>query len=74
MYDEVYEAMEHVGVAQKLPEPMWVDEKQEITEEANTFGRKATHLLILPIISSSLMKLAATPVKKEMEQEEEKKK
>jgi hypothetical protein len=48
MYDEVYEAMEHAGVAQKLPEPMWVDEKQQITEEANAFGRKATHLLIRP--------------------------
>ena len=48
MYDEVYEAMEHAGVAQKLPEPMWVDEKQQITEEANDFGRKATHLLIRP--------------------------
>jgi hypothetical protein len=48
MYDEVYEAMEHAGVAQKLPEPMWVDENQEITEETNAFGRKATHLLIRP--------------------------
>jgi hypothetical protein len=28
MYDEVYDAMETVGVAEKLLEPMWVDEKQ----------------------------------------------
>jgi hypothetical protein len=48
MYDEVCEAMEHAGVAEKLPEPMWVDEKQQITEEANAFGQKATHLLIHP--------------------------
>jgi hypothetical protein len=46
MYDEVYEAMETAGVAEKLSEPMWVNEKQQLTDEENAFGRKATHLLM----------------------------
>jgi hypothetical protein len=48
MYDEVYEAMVKAGVAEKLSEPMWVDEKQQATEEKNAFGQKATHLLLRP--------------------------
>jgi hypothetical protein len=48
MYDEVYDAMEKAGVAEKLSEPMWVDEKQLITEKENAFGQQETHLLIHP--------------------------
>jgi hypothetical protein len=40
--------MEKAGVAEKLSEPMWVDEKQLITEKENAFGQQATHLLIHP--------------------------
>ncbi len=48
MYDEVYDAMERAGVAEKLCEPMWVDEKQHAVDEENCFGRQATHLLLRP--------------------------
>jgi hypothetical protein len=48
MYDKLYEAMETAGVAEKLSEPMCVNEKQQLTDEVNAFGRKATHLLNAP--------------------------
>jgi len=48
MYDEVYEAMEKVGVAEKLEEPMWVDSEGNPTEESKAHGRKATHKLTRP--------------------------
>ncbi len=44
MYDKVYEAMVKAGVAEKMSEPMGIDEKQQATEEENAFGQKATHL------------------------------
>jgi hypothetical protein len=34
--------------AEKLLEPMWVKEKQQLTDEVNAFGRKVTHLLMRP--------------------------
>jgi hypothetical protein len=40
--------MEKAGVAEKLSEPMWVDEKQQIVEEENASGQKATHLVMHP--------------------------
>jgi hypothetical protein len=48
MYNEVYDAMVKAGVAEKLVEPMWVDETQQLTNKENAFGRKATHLLLRP--------------------------
>lgn len=48
MYDEVYEAMVYAGVAIELAEPVWVNEKQEETDEQGKFGQKATHLLVRP--------------------------
>jgi hypothetical protein len=40
--------METAGVAAKLSEPMWLNEKQQLTDEDNAFGQKATHLLMRP--------------------------
>ena len=48
MYEEVYDAMVKAGVAEKLAEPMWVDDKQQLTNEENAFGQKATHLMLRP--------------------------
>ncbi len=48
MYNEVYDAMVKAGVTEKLVEPMWVDETQQLTNKENAFGRKATHLLLRP--------------------------
>jgi len=48
MYDEVYDAMVTANVARTLEEPVWVNERQEETEEENKVGRKATHLLLRP--------------------------
>ncbi len=48
MYEEVYDAMVKAGVAEKLAEPMWVDDKQQLTNEENAFGQKATHLILRP--------------------------
>jgi hypothetical protein len=48
MYNEVYDAMVKAGVVEKLVEPMWVDEMQQLTNKENAFGRKATHLLLCP--------------------------
>jgi hypothetical protein len=38
MYNKVYDAMVKAGVAEKLVEPMWVDDTQQLTNEGNTFG------------------------------------
>jgi hypothetical protein len=38
MYNKVYDAMVKAGVAEKLVEPMWVDDTQQFTNEGNTFG------------------------------------
>ncbi len=38
IYDEVYDAMVKAGVAEKLVEPMWVDETQQLTNKENAFG------------------------------------
>jgi hypothetical protein len=48
MYNEVYNAMERAGVAEKLCEPMWVDKKQHVVDEEDCFRRQATHLLLCP--------------------------
>jgi hypothetical protein len=49
MYDEVFsKAMVKSGVAEKLSEPLWVDEKQQATKEENAFGQNSTHLLLHP--------------------------
>jgi hypothetical protein len=48
MYDEVYDAMVKAGVAEKLVEPMRVDEMQQLTNKENALGQKATHLLLRP--------------------------
>jgi hypothetical protein len=47
MYDEVYDAMERAGVAEKV-QPMCIDVKQQATDEENRFGHQATHLLLCP--------------------------
>jgi hypothetical protein len=49
MYDEVFsKAMVKSGVAEKLSEPLWVDEKQQATKEENAFGQNSTNLLLHP--------------------------
>ncbi len=48
MYDEVHDAMVKAGVAEKLVEPIWVDNKQQLTNEENAVGKKATHLMLCP--------------------------
>jgi hypothetical protein len=48
MYDKVYDAMVTANVARMLEEPIWVNERQEETEEENIVGCKATHLLLRP--------------------------
>jgi hypothetical protein len=40
--------MELVGVAVKLPEPIWVNKQQEEVDEENAWGRKVTHLITRP--------------------------
>ena len=41
MYDLVYEAMEIAGVAKKLPEPEWHNEKGEkVRSKSETVGEK----------------------------------
>jgi hypothetical protein len=47
-YDEVYKAMETVGIAVRLPDATWVNKNQEETTKDLAFGRKATHLLTRP--------------------------
>jgi hypothetical protein len=44
LYDKVYEAMVKAGVAEKILEPMGVDEKQQATDKETAFGQKTTHL------------------------------
>jgi hypothetical protein len=46
--NEVYDAMVKAGVAEKVVEPKWVDETQQLTNKENAFGQKATHLLLCP--------------------------
>jgi hypothetical protein len=37
MYNKVYDAMVKAGVAEKLVEPMWVDEMQQLTNKEDAF-------------------------------------
>jgi hypothetical protein len=48
MYKEVYNAMVKARVAETLAEPMWVDNKQQITSKENAFAQKVTHLMPFP--------------------------
>jgi hypothetical protein len=48
MYVEVYDAMVMANVARMLAEPIWLNERQEETEEENKVEHKATHLLSRP--------------------------
>jgi hypothetical protein len=72
MYNKDYIAMVKAGWAIKLSEPMWVNEKQQATDEENTLGQKATHILINPDYVVFMDEVGCnTQVKKRMEQEEE---
>jgi hypothetical protein len=49
MYDFVYDEMVDAGVAEKLPEAVWMDkEGNEVEDEADAYGCKVTHRLIHP--------------------------
>ena len=49
MYDLVFNARESAGVALKLDEPSWMNEKGEaLKDESKAFGLKCTHKLIHP--------------------------
>jgi hypothetical protein len=74
MYDEVYEAMVKAGVAEKLSEPMWVDEKQQATEEKMLLDKRQLTFCSVLNMLYLWTKLAATQVKKGMELEVEKRK
>ena len=40
--------MEDAGVAERLPEPVWMDREGNIVEEGKSFGFKVTHRIIHP--------------------------
>ena len=48
MYSHVEDEMVDAGVAEKLPEPAWLDKEGNIVAEGEAYGYKATHQLIHP--------------------------